>query len=586
VTISLSRWGGRGGALRWGRAGGDPGRAGVRLLIAALLLLVGPPLLVLLEQSVSPPNSSAFSLAPYADLARDFDLPLLTRNTALFSAATTVLALCLVVPVSWLAERTNARYRTAVWGATFFAFGTPPLVYLAGWTLILARTGPVNSLLAPLGLRVTAYSFWGLVALEALVWCPLGFLLLSSSFRLLNPELEEAAATHGGGAWAIARRVTIPLVVPALAALAWLVFIRTIESFEIPALLGTPAHFQVLTVRIYDLARGQSPPNYASASAFAVLLIVAVSGLLWVYGRLTREARRFQTITGRGFRPRMVDLGRLRPLGGAVNLLYAFLLTVAPILTLVWASFLPFYQHPSLQALHSLTLRNYAAIFNDSQVAGAMRNSLLLGLVTATIVTLLTAGIAWAVLRDPRARARPAGSAHSRAAGVSRHRPGRGRAAAVPGPAGRAVRHAGGARVRPADPADPVQRALQPGRPHPGAWRAGGGGPRKRRVVVGHGPAGRAAADDARPAGRLAVRLHGLDARPGHGADALRPGVVGHLHRGVQHVLGLTLWPAQRAVRDLAGVPHPGHGGLPPRQPALRSPAGLSVRDDLVRDHS
>jgi iron(III) transport system permease protein len=183
-----------------------------------------------------------------------------------------------------------------------------------------------------------------------------------------------------------------------------LVFIRAFESFEIPALIGLPGDVRVLTTSIF-LDAQRMPPNYGSAGAFSVLLMTVVAATLYIYFRVTREASKYHTITGKGYRPQVIPLGRWRYVAAIGLLLYTFMLLVVPFLIVVWASLLPFYMQPSFEALTKLTLRNYQAALAYDKIALAVKNSLLLGLGSATVVMVLTAFASWILVRS-RLRAR------------------------------------------------------------------------------------------------------------------------------------------------------------------------------------
>src|SRR5262249_39813905 len=153
------------------------------------------------------------------------------------------------------------------------------------------------------------------------LWSPLAFLLVGATLRNSNPELEEAARMSGAGLWATIERVTLRLSLPSILALAMLVFIRAVEAFEVPALVGLPGRVSVLTTDIYSNMVAKAPPDIGGASALSVLMLLLVLVLLYAYGRLSRHAERFATITGKGFRARPFDLGRLRYAAAAVLIL-------------------------------------------------------------------------------------------------------------------------------------------------------------------------------------------------------------------------------------------------------------------------
>jgi iron(III) transport system permease protein len=250
---------------------------------------------------------------------------------------------------------------------------------------------------------INVYSMPGMIMVEGFLWSPLAFLLVGATWRNTNPELEEAARVSGAGTWMTIRRVTLRLSLPSILALAMLVFIRAIEAFEVPALVGLPGRISVLTTDIYGDMVAQAPPDIGGASALSVVMLALVLVLLAVYGRLSRHAERFATITGKGFRPRPFDLGRLRYAAAGILVLNFLLLLLVPIAMLAWVSLLPFYQPLSMAALARVTLDNYRTVFSPDHV-GLIANTLLVAVATATLAVALTFLAAWlAVRRAPGA---------------------------------------------------------------------------------------------------------------------------------------------------------------------------------------
>ncbi|MBI3063641.1 MAG: iron ABC transporter permease, partial [Deltaproteobacteria bacterium] len=141
------------------------------------------------------------------------------------------------------------------------------------------------------------------------------------------------------------------------------------------------------------------PPTYGRAGAFSVLLMLVVAGTLYIYFRVTREESSFHTITGKGYRPALIPLGRWRYLAAAGLLVYSFVLLVLPFLIILWASLLPFYIQPSFEALSKLTLKNYVLAIHFPKITDAIKNSILLGLGSATVVMVLTTLASWILVR-------------------------------------------------------------------------------------------------------------------------------------------------------------------------------------------
>jgi iron(III) transport system permease protein len=191
------------------------------------------------------------------------------------------------------------------------------------------------------------------------------------------------------------------LSLPAILALAMLVFIRAIEAFEVPALVGLPGRISVLTTDIYTNMMARAPPDLGGSSALSVMMLLLVLGLLYVYGRLSRHAERFATITGKGFRPRPFDLGRLRYVAAAILVIDFVLLLLVPMLMLGWLSLLPFPRPFAAASLKLVSLNNYRTVLASEHLE-LMINTMLVAVATATCAVVLTFFAGWlAVRRGP-----------------------------------------------------------------------------------------------------------------------------------------------------------------------------------------
>ncbi|MFN0072184.1 MAG: ABC transporter permease [Chloroflexota bacterium] len=376
----------------------------VALICLVIGLLVLPPLVVIIQTSLTE-RGGALTFDHYRSVFGALHLtgPLVFNSLA-FSGGSAFLALAFGTGLAWLAERTNAPFRGAVYTAAFVSFAIPAIIKVIGWILLLGpRAGVVNVWLRDLfGLAeppINLFSLGGMIVLEALLWTPLVFLLMSTPFRSMDAALEDASSASGAGNWTTFRKVTFRLALPSALAVLLLTFARSLEAFDIPALIGIPAGISVFTTEIYLQTKKGFLPSYGEASAYAVVLIAIVGLALYPYHLATRESQRFATITGKGFRPRVIDLGRWRLLGGACMLVLPALVLM-PFLILVWASLLPYFQAPSAEALKSLTLSNYPAAFSNTNVASAVSNSLFVSLIAASGTVVLALLAAWLSARS------------------------------------------------------------------------------------------------------------------------------------------------------------------------------------------
>lgn len=380
-------------------------------LFLAVALVLGyfvlPPLVILLITSFQATRGgrvTGYTLDHYQEL---FSLasatPAIVSNTLIFGLGSAAVGVVTGTVLAWIVERTNSPFKTLAYVTAFVSFAVPGIVKVIGWILLLGpEAGLINVTLRNiLGLTASPFNIFsmgGMILVEGLLWTPVVFLLMAAPLRTMDPNLEDAASASGAGMWSTLRRVTLPLALPSILSVLILTVIRSVESFEIPALIGIPSRITVLTTEVYEKIRSGLIPQYGQGSAYAVLLIVVVIALLIPYARLTSQSQRFATITGKGYRPRLIELGRWRYLTGAYTLLLP-LLVALPLTMLLWASLLPFYQAPSASALGVLTLFNYHRAFQNSNVVNSLQNSLVIGIVSATAVTLLALFAAWVVLR-------------------------------------------------------------------------------------------------------------------------------------------------------------------------------------------
>ncbi|MGV6873559.1 ABC transporter permease [Pseudochelatococcus sp. B33] len=410
--VSLDYPGGReAGRLR--RLIPDANEKTVFVLVLGIIfaVLVLPPLFFLIKAAVtfSEEGVMRFSLERFYVLFGQRGILLSLWNSFAFAIGSALAALIIGGVAAWLVERTDAPLKSLTYFTTVIALGTPYVLYTSAWLLLLARSGPVNSLYRQLTgsteVLIDVYGLGGMILIEGLLWSPFVFLLMGATLRNFNPELEEAARMSGAGTWTTIRRITFRLSLPSVIALCMLVFIRAVEAFEVPALVGLPGGVHVLTTDIYEMMHRTMPPDVGSASAMSLILLLIVTCLIYYYGRLTRNAEKYATVTGKNFKPHQLGLGRWRWVGGFVLILNFFLLIVLPMIILVWASFLPYYQTIRASALSLLTLNNYAQVLSSPRYLGLMANTLIVAVITATVVMMLTSLSAWlTVRRAPGAR--------------------------------------------------------------------------------------------------------------------------------------------------------------------------------------
>ncbi len=373
-----------------------------------VLYLAGVPLVMLLYGSIrSAPigePGAAYTLDNYVKAYFDREFYLLFWNSLKYAFGTCAISFLIGTYLAWINERTNTPFKKVFVVMALIPFIIPGILSTIAWILLLSpKIGLINLVVkAALGLESSPfniYSMGGMVWAEAIHLYPLVFLLMSASFRNMDTSLEEAALTAGSSTFTTFRKVTLPLMRPAMFGVLLVMFIRGIEAFEVPALVGVPAKISVFTTKIF-LAIHQFPSDFGLAGAYAVtLLLISATGVL-VYQRVTRKEERFATVTGKGYRPRVIDLGPWKYATCATAFFIFLLAVIFPVFILLWSSFIPYYGIPSMELVAKLTLANYQYVLTYPLALTAFKNSFYLSVGSATLVMLLTSVIAWITVKS------------------------------------------------------------------------------------------------------------------------------------------------------------------------------------------
>ncbi len=371
------------------------------VLVLVLGLLVVLPLFWLAYYSVLDP-SGRFTLANFTALVTDSTLrrPFLT---ALAMALGVGVVSCLIAtPLAWLVARSDLPGRGAIRALVTASFVTPPFLGAIAWEILAApNSGLINvayrSLfgLQPYEYLVDIYTFEGLVFAIACYTFPYVFTLVVNALERVPSDLEDASSMLGGHLSTTLRRVTIPLVLPAILAGTMIAILQALTMFGSPAILALPAGFHVITTKIWSLFQYPPKPGLAAAAALPLLIITVM--LLWGQSKILGR-RGYTTLGGKNSDPRIAKLGRWRWLAIlfvvsvlllTVLLPYAALLKTAVTRTvaepLTWESF----------TLHHVNF----VFFEFSATKLALRNTFLLGFLTATIGTAIALVIAYLVTR-------------------------------------------------------------------------------------------------------------------------------------------------------------------------------------------
>jgi iron(III) transport system permease protein len=382
-----------------------------RLLLVACVVLavwfVFVPLSALLYNAFTEDTGfgpGALSLDNFVEAYSSWHILRLFRNSLVFAVGSAITTFAMGALVAWTVERTDTPGASLFHTLSILSFAIPGLLTAMAWIFVFSpNIGWANALLKSLlGLEeapVNIYSMAGMVWALSSHYFPLAYLALGPALRVLDVRMEEAALMAGGNYAQVFGRVTLPLLRPAIFSALLLLFVMGMASYEVPRLIGRPARIDVFTTDIQG-AIISTPPAFGVASALSLSLLAICVLAVYFYRRATRNAESFATITGKGYRPTRVKLGPWRwPLALAVGAMFAISLGL-PLLTLVWQSFYRNLAQPFVGSGGALaTLDNFDFILTYPIFLAAVKTSVLLAAMAATLVAALTFVMAWIAQR-------------------------------------------------------------------------------------------------------------------------------------------------------------------------------------------
>jgi iron(III) transport system permease protein len=373
--------------------------AAVIVVVAFLVLL---PLVFLVEASLNVGDPMAFpprefGLKNYVAIF-DEDINVLW-NTLIIAVMATVMAILIGFTLAWILTRTTVPGRELLERLMELPYYMTPLVGALAWSVIAGpKSGFVNQLWKAWGGRgdlVDIYGHFGIAWIMALFEGTVAFVMISASMKSMDPALEESARVMGASKLRTVLTVTLPLVMPGVLGATLFVFAEMLGSFAAALVIGIPARIYVITTAIWDSTLSY-PPDYGRASAMGIALFVVMFAMLTFY-RWRINKGSYATITGKAFRPRPMDMGRLGWLLLGVSLLYIALAVVLPLAALVLTSLQRFATVILPQA--EWTIANYQTALALGPIRVALGNSLVLGLGVATVGVLLMALLVWIIYR-------------------------------------------------------------------------------------------------------------------------------------------------------------------------------------------
>ena len=282
--------------------------------IAAVLVLYPVSFLLQAALDVGDPQArppTAYGLDNFSGLLQ---YPQIMLNTLTVSFAATVMALVFGFVMAWILTRTNVPGRRFFEQLMAVPYYLTPLLGALAWSLLgTPESGFINQIWRALGGSdhlININTPYGIAWVMALFEGSVAFVMIGAVMKSMDPALEEASQVMGASRLRTMLRITLPLVVPGVLGAAMFVFAEMLGSFAVALVLGLPNRYYVITTAIYQLVQ-QYPPKIQLAAAMGTSLFAVMFVMLFLYRRIV-TAGSYVTITGKAFRPRVNDVGRLR----------------------------------------------------------------------------------------------------------------------------------------------------------------------------------------------------------------------------------------------------------------------------------
>ncbi len=342
----------------------------------------------------------------YVDVWTDPTTFSVFTNTFYYVTGATALGITLAAALAWLVERTNIPGKIWIYAGVPMTLAMPGLLQAMAWVLLGSpRIGFINQfLIEVLGIPmqpINIYSLEGMMFIEGLRLVPTAFLMLVPLLRSMDPALEEAAYMSGASPRSTMRQVTLKLMLPGLLAVTIYNGMTALEVFEVPGILGLPSGIYVFSTKIYAILHTVSEePVYGQANALAIVYVFIAIIATYLYSRVIARSERFTIITGKGYRPRELDLGRWKWAGIAAVVLFLTFSIFLPFLVLLYVSLIPFLQVPSTEAFAAMNFDNYIDVFQTDLIGTVMWNTTVMVFMVSTATVVLSFLVSLIVVRS------------------------------------------------------------------------------------------------------------------------------------------------------------------------------------------
>jgi iron(III) transport system permease protein len=376
------------------------------VLITIVGFLTVCPVLMLILGSFSKGLGAfgQFTLEKYVAAYTDPAFADILINTLIFTVGSAVAATVLALFLAYMNTRTDIPFKFLFGIISIIPMMIPHILFAVSWLLLLnPSNGILNRWLMQLfGLEKALFNIYtlpGMVLVEGLLDLPIAYLIIAPAMSAFDVSLEESSKVCGARTLRTLTRITLPVLRPAILASVILVIVRSLASFAVPSVIGMPGRKYVLSTHIYRIIATGFSADYGKAAAVGMSALAASIVLIYLYRYLTAESSRYVTISSRGFKPALIELKGARiPLFAVVGLL-SFVLIILPVVVLFYTSMLPYVMVPGERAIRMMSWKNWIDVLKDPLSILALKNSIFLGVVGATLGVILSIFVSYVIVK-------------------------------------------------------------------------------------------------------------------------------------------------------------------------------------------
>jgi iron(III) transport system permease protein len=377
------------------------------LPMLVILVLVSVLIWISFQTGILGTADAKYTLANYTDVFDDSLFVESVLNTVVFSITATLIAMGIGLPIAWVTERTTLPGKSWIYVIMTLGLLIPGIYTAMGWTFLAhQRIGFLNRWAvqylgfseAPLNIATPI----GMGFVQGLSLAALGFILTAQMFRAMNPSLEEAAGIHGLGFFSTLRRITLPLAMPAILAAVIYIVVIGIATFDIPAIIGLGSRVYLLSTFIYEKTNpgDEELAQHGITAALGVMMILVAVLLTWWYSNVLRKGDQYGVVTGKGYRPTLINIGRWGYVAWGLVFLYLLASKILPLLLIAYTAFIPYLAPPSAKMFSLMTLEPFLEEIDWGLVVRGMKNTALLVLTVPAITLVLAFAISWLIVRS------------------------------------------------------------------------------------------------------------------------------------------------------------------------------------------